>query len=178
MRCSWVNLNNPLYVNYHDLEWGVAKYNDKELFAYLILEIMQAGLSWETILNKRESFKKALDNYDIKKIASYNEKKIKQLLNNKAIIRNRKKIEAIINNAQIFLNIQKEYGSFSNYIWSFTDNKVIYHEYKTKNALSDYISLDLKKKGMKFVGSTIIYAYLQAIGIINDHEKICEKYVK
>ena len=177
-RCSWVNLNNPLYVKYHDEEWGVPLYNDKKLFELLILELFQAGLSWEIVLKKRESIRKAFDNFDASKIINYDEAKINDLMNNKNIIRNKRKIIATINNAKIFKKIVKEYGSFKDYIWSFTNNQVIYGEYKTKNSLSDEISKDLKNKGMIFVGSTIIYSYLQAIGIINDHEDICFKHEK
>ena len=176
-RCKWVNLNNKLYVDYHDHEWGVPKYDDDYLFELLILEMFQAGLTWECILNKRESFRKAFDNFNYRKISQYDSNKINKLLNNKDIIRNRLKIKASINNAQIFMNIQGEYGSFANYIWSFTNNQVIYNkELLTHNELSDKISKDLKKRGMKFVGSIIIYSYLQAIGIVNDHEKECFLY--
>ena len=175
MRCSWVNLNNPLYIKYHDEEWGVPSNDDNYLFEMLILELFQAGLSWETILNKRESFREAFDNFDYNKIANYNEDKINSLLNNKNIIRNKLKIKATINNAKIFIKIRTKYNSFSNYIWSFTDNKIIYNKgLVTSNYLSDMISKDLKDKGMKFVGTTIIYSYLQAIGIINDHEINCD----
>ncbi len=174
-RCSWVNLNNPLYVKYHDEEWGVPKYNDHELFELLILEMFQAGLSWETVLKKRDNFRKAFANFNLDKIINYDERKIKELMNNEGIIRNKKKIMATINNAHVFRNIQKEYGSFSNYIWAFTNKKIIKSEHKTKSDLSDKISKDLKEKGMCFVGSTIIYSYLQAIGIINDHEEKCFK---
>lgn len=176
-RCKWVNLNNKLYVDYHDHEWGVPKYDDDYLFELLILEMFQAGLTWECILNKRESFRKAFDNFNYRKISQYDSNKINKLLNDKDIIRNRLKIKASINNAQIFMNIQGEYGSFANYIWSFTNNQVIYNkELLTHNELSDKISKDLKKRGMKFVGSIIIYSYLQAIGIVNDHEKECFLY--
>lgn len=174
-RCSWVNLNNKLYVDYHDHEWGIPSYDDNHLFEMLVLESFQAGLSWECILNKREYFRKSLDNFDYHKIANYNEKKVKELLNNKNIIRNKSKIMAMINNSKIFIDIQKEYSSFSNYIWSFTNNKVINNNSNivTHNELSDKISVDLKNRGMKFVGSIIIYSYLEAIGIINDHELEC-----
>ncbi len=177
-RCSWVNLNNEKYIEYHDNEWGVPKYEDKELFELLVLEIMQAGLTWETILKKRENMREAFDNFDLNKIIKYDEIKINELMQNKGIIRNRRKIEAIINNAKVFMDIQKNYGTFSNYIWSYTNNKVLNGVYQTKNTLSDTISHDLKSKGMSFVGSTIIYAYLQAIGIINDHEESCFKNSK
>ena len=175
-RCTWVNMDNPLYVLYHDNEWGVPKYDDHELYELLILEMFQAGLSWETILNKRENFRKVFDNFDPQKILNYNESKINELMQNKGIIRNRRKIEATINNTRVFLNIQKEYGSFAKYIWSFTDNKVIKTDSKVvSNKLSDIISNDLKKWGMKFVGTIITYSYLQAIGVINSHEDTCFK---
>lgn len=173
-RCFWVNMDNPLYVDYHDFEWGVPKYDDHELYELLILEMFQAGLSWETILNKRENFRKAFDNFDWNKIVDYDEDKINELMQDKGIIRNRKKIEATINNTKVFLNIQKEYGSFANFIWSFTDNKVIITDSKVvSNELSDTISKELRKRGMKFVGTVIIYSYLQAIGVINSHEDNC-----
>ena len=175
-RCSWLNLNNPLYVKYHDEEWGVPVYDDHKLFEMLLLESFQAGLSWECVLNKRESFKKAFDNYNYKKIKDYNEEKQKELMNNKNIIRNKRKISATIKNAKIFMEIQKEYNSFSNYLWHFTNNKIIYEIGKTTSNLSDQISKDLKKRGMSFVGTTIIYSYLQAIGMINSHEKNCYLY--
>lgn len=172
-RCSWVNLNNPLYVNYHDNEWGIPVYEDNKLFEMLLLESFQAGLSWECILNKRESFKESFDNFDYEKISKYDDKKIKELIENKNIIRNRRKITAAIKNAKIFMEIQKEYKSFSNYIWHFTKGNVIYEYNKTTSSLSDEISKDLYKRGMRFVGSTIIYSYLQAIGVINSHEPNC-----
>lgn len=175
-RCSWLNLNNPLYVKYHDEEWGVPVYDDHKLFEMLLLESFQAGLSWECVLNKREAFKKAFDNYNYKKIKDYNEEKQKELMNNKNIIRNKRKISATIKNAKIFMEIQKEYNSFSNYLWHFTNNKIIYETGKTTSTLSDQISKDLKKRGMSFVGTTIIYSYLQAIGMINSHEENCYLY--
>ncbi len=177
-RCKWCNLDNPLYVKYHDEEWGEPTYDDKELFELLILESFQAGLSWECILNKRENFRHAYDNFDIDKIVCYDETKINELKENKGIIRNKLKIKASINNAKIFKKIEKEYGSFSKYIWSFTNNKIIYEIGKTSSELSDKISKDLKKRGMTFVGTTIIYAYLQAIGIVNSHDENCFKYKK
>ena len=177
-RCSWVNLNNKVYISYHDNEWGKPLYDDKKLFELLILESFQAGLSWECVLNKRENFKKAYDDFDIDKVINYDDLKINELYNNKNIIRNKLKIKSSINNAKIFKNIQKEYSSFSNYIWSFTNGKIIYENGKTTSNLSDTISCDLKKRGMNFVGSTIIYSYLQAIGIINSHEKECYLYNK
>lgn len=178
-RCKWVNLKNPLYINYHDNEWGVPHYDDEYMFEFLVLESFQAGLSWECILNKREAFRKAFDNFDYNKIMFYDDKKIYELCNNADIIRNKLKINAAVNNAKVFVEIQKEFGSFSNYIWSFTNNKVIKNVddcFKTTSLLSDEVSNDLKRRGMKFVGSTIIYSYLQAIGIINDHELSCEFY--
>lgn len=178
-RCKWVNLDNPLYIKYHDEEWGVPSHDDKYLFEMLILESFQAGLSWECVLNKRESFRKAFDNFDYNKIVKYDDNKIEELMNNKNIIRNRLKIKAAINNAKIFIDIRKEYSTFDKYIWSFTDNKVIKNKndiFNTTSELSDKISKDLIKRGMKFVGSTIIYSYLQAIGLIDDHELKCEKY--
>lgn len=175
-RCKWCNLKNGLYIKYHDEEWGVLNKDDKYLYEMLILESFQAGLSWECILNKREAFKKAYDDFDIDKIIKYDENKINDLLNNKNIVRNKLKIKASINNSIIFKEIVKEYKSFYNYLCTFTKDK-IYHEIgKTTNSLSDKISNDLKKRGMKFVGSTIIYSYLQAAGIIDSHEKDCFKY--
>lgn len=178
-RCKWVNLNNNLYVLYHDNEWGKPIRDDNLLFELLILEGFQAGLSWECILNKRNFFKEAFSNFNPKEIAKYDENKINELMNNKNIVRNRRKIEATIINAKVFLSIQKEYITFANYIWSFTDNKIIKNtddNFKTTSPLSDIISIDLKKRGMKFVGTTIIYSYLQAIGVINDHELNCFCY--
>ena len=176
-RCHWVNLNNPLYIKYHDEEWGVPSYDDKYLFEMLVLESFQAGLSWECILNKRKAFYKAFDGFNYEIIAKYNDNKINELISNKEIVRNKRKILATINNAKIFMEIQKEYKSFSNYIWSFTNNKIIFNKTGkiiVSNELSDKISKDLKSRGMSFVGTTIIYSYLQAIGIINDHELTCD----
>lgn len=175
-RCKWCNLNNPIYIEYHDKEWGVMNINDDYLLEMLILESFQAGLSWECVLNKRESFRQAYDNFNIDKICNYTENKIKELSENKDIIRNKLKINASINNAKIFKSIQKEFGSFSNYLKKFTKDNIIYETDKTTNFLSDDISKDLIKRGMKFVGSTIIYSYLQAIGIIYSHEKECFLY--
>ena len=173
-RCSWCNLNNPIYVEYHDTEWCKVSHDENYLFEMLILEMFQAGLSWETILNKRENFRKSFDNFDYQKISLYTEQKINELMNNKGIIRNRRKIESSINNAKVFMDIQKEYGSFDNYIWSFTNGNTIKSDGKeVSNELSDMISEDLSKKGMKFVGTKIIYSYLQAIGVIYDHEEDC-----
>lgn len=175
-RCKWCNLDNPLYVEYHDKEWGIPNYDDNYLLEMLILESFQAGLSWECVLNKRDAFKNAYDNFDIDKIINYDENKINELLSNKKIIRNKLKIKASINNSKIFKEIQKEYGTFHNYLKTYTNNMIIYQTDKTTNELSDNISKDLQKRGMKFVGSTIIYSYLQAIGIIYSHDKECFMY--
>lgn len=175
-RCAWCNLNNPLYVDYHDNEWCVLNYQDDYLFEMLILESFQAGLSWECVLNKRKYFKEAYDNFDIAKVINYDDKKINELLLNDKIIRNRLKIVASINNARIFKSIQMEYGSFYNYLKLFTKDKIIYEVNKTTNEISSLISKDLMKRGMKFVGDTIIYSYLQAIGFIYSHDKECFMY--
>ena len=175
-RCKWVKLDNEEYIRYHDEEWGKPSKDDDYIFEMLLLESFQAGLSWECVLNKRDDFRKAFDNFDYNKIAKYDETKINELVQNDKIIRNRLKIEATINNSKIFIAIQNEFGSFSNYIWSFTNNKIIKNKndlFKTTSELSDRVSKDLKKRGMKFVGSIIIYSFLQAIGIINDHETDC-----
>ena len=166
-------MKNELYVEYHDKEWGIACHNDKNLFEMLILEIFQAGLSFECILNKRKNFEVEFDNFDIDKIVLYDSEKIEKSLKNAGIIRNRLKINAMINNAKVFKKIKNEYNSFSNYIWGFTNNKTIIETGKTKSDLSDLVSDDLKKRGMKFVGSTIIYSYLQAIGVIYSHDDGC-----
>lgn len=175
-RCFWVTLN-PLYQIYHDEEWGEPCHDERKLFEMLILEGFQAGLSWECVLNKRENFRNAFDNFDVKKVAEYDENKIAELINNQNIIRNRLKINASIVNAKAFILIQEEFGSFDKYIWSFSNNEIIYEPCNlfTTSPLSDSISKDLKKRGMKFVGSTIIYSYLQAIGIINGHVEGCWK---
>lgn len=178
-RCFWVDEKSEIYMKYHDEEWGVPKYDDKELFELLILESFQAGLSWLTVLKKRDAFRKAFDDFDVKKVSTYDEKKINKLLKNEKIIRSKNKILSAINNAKIFIAIQKEYGSFANYIWGYTNNKVIKRKTKdviVSSPLSDEISKDLKKRGMKFVGTIIIYSYLQAIGVINDHDRECFKY--
>ena len=178
-RCHWVDENSPIYIKYHDDEWGIPKYDDKELFELLVLESFQAGLSWITVLKKREDFRIAFDNFDVKKVASYDESKVNELLNNEKIIRSRGKINSAINNAKIFIDIQKEFGSFTNYIWGFTNNQVVKNSsdvLPVSTPLSDKISKDLKKRGMKYVGTIIIYSYLQAIGVVDDHEKGCFKY--
>ena len=175
-RCTWCNLNNPKYIEYHDHEWGKFNTNEKYLFEMLMLESFQAGLSWECILNKRESFKEAYEDFDIDKVIEFDEEKIAQLRNNPDIIRNKLKIKASISNARIFKSIQEEYQTFYNYLCTFTHGEIIYETNKTTSSLSDSISNDLKKRGMKFVGSTIIYSYLQAIGVIYSHEKDCFLY--
>lgn len=177
-RCKWCNLKNPLYIKYHDQEWGNPRFDDDYLFEMLILESFQAGLSWECVLNKREAFKKAYDNFNLDKVCEYKNDKIADLLNNKNLIRNRLKINASINNAIIFKKIIQEYGQFYNYLKTFTKGEIIYEINKTTSLLSDTISKDLNRRGMKFVGSTIIYSYLQAIGIINSHEPNCFLYKK
>ncbi|MBE6548145.1 MAG: DNA-3-methyladenine glycosylase I [Ruminococcaceae bacterium] len=175
-RCKWCNLKNPIYIEYHDSEWCKPNFEDGYLYEMLILESFQAGLSWECILNKRESFRLAYDNFDIDKVCSYGQEKIDELLCNKDIIRNRLKINSSINNSKIFKSIVNEFGSFYNYLKIFTQNTIIYETGKTTNALSDAISKDLQSRGMKFVGSTIIYSYLQAIGVIYSHDKECYLY--
>ncbi len=181
IRCGWC-LGDELYKNYHDTEWGVPVHDDRKLFEFLILETMQAGLSWITILRKRENYRVALDGFDYHKIANYNAAKKGQLLENPGIIRHQLKIESIINNAREFIEIQKEQGSFASYLWAFVDNEPITNtveNYKLNPAntpLSDRISKDLKKRGFKFVGSTTIYAFMQAVGMVNDHEKSCFRY--
>ncbi|WP_438989562.1 DNA-3-methyladenine glycosylase I [Polaribacter sp.] len=180
-RCFWVT-NSQLYKDYHDNEWGQPVFDDATLFEFIILETFQAGLSWITILNKRENFRKAFDNFDYKKIANYPAVKYNSLLQDTGIIRNKLKIKSAIINAQLFIEIQKEFGSFSKFIWSYVDGKPIVNKFHTKedvpttSALSDKISNDLKKRGFKFVGSTVVYAYLQAIGMVNDHTTDCFKY--
>ena len=178
MRCHWVDEKSDIYKKYHDEEWGVPKHDDRELFELLVLESFQAGLSWLTVLKKREAFRKAFDNFEAAKVSQYDENKIKSLMENAAIIRSLAKIKAAVNNAQIFLKIQKEWGSFDRYIWHFTNGKIVKNQddnIPTKTALSDMVAADLQQRGMKFVGSVIIYSYLQAIGVVDDHEKGCFK---
>ena len=174
-RCSWAG-DDETYIRYHDEEWGVATHDDRELFEMLVLESFQAGLSWITILKKRENFRKAFDDFDVEKVAGYGDEKVEELRQDEGIIRHKGKITSAINNAKIFIEIQKEFGSFDNYIWSFTDGEVIKAEFKTESELSKNISKDLKKRGMKFVGPTIIYSYLEAIGIIDNHQENCFKF--
>ncbi len=180
-RCSWCG-EDPLYVQYHDKEWGTPVYNDDKLFEFLILETFQAGLSWITVLRKRENFREAFDQFDYQKIAKYDDKKYNELLQNTGIIRNKLKIKATISNANAFMSIQKEFGSFSKYIWGFVNNKPIVNQWKTleeipaMTAISDKLSVDLKKRGFKFVGSTVIYAHMQATGMVNDHVVDCFRF--
>ena len=180
-RCFWVNESLPIYVKYHDEEWGVPVYNDEKLYEMFLLETFQAGLSWITVLNKREAFREAFDGFDPEKVVAYKEEKLNELMNNPGIIRNRKKVEAAVKNTRIFMEIQKEFGSFSNYLWGFTGGMIIVNQddnFQVKTDLSDQISKDLKKRGMSFVGSVTIYSYLQAVGVVNDHELgcICRQY--
>lgn len=180
-RCPWCG-NDPLYIQYHDEEWGVPVHEDKKHFEFLVLESAQAGLNWLTILRKRENYRKAYDGFDAYKVAKYDEGKINELLQNEGIIRNRRKIEASVNNASRFLEIQKEFGTFDKYIWGFVDNKPVNNhpedisQVPATSELSDEVSKDLKARGFKFLGSTIIYAHLQATGIINDHITSCFKH--
>lgn len=175
-RCKWVNMKNPLYIQYHDTEWGKPQHSDRVLFELLILEGFQAGLSWECVLNKREHFRQVYDDFDVGKVSRYDEAKIQELLADPGIIRNRLKVQASVENAKAFLRIQKEFGSFDTYIWSFTKRKPVCESYdvRTTSPLSDQISKDLKKRGLKFVGSTVIYSYLQAIGVIDGHGSECD----
>ena len=180
-RCTWPN-KDPLYIEYHDKEWGVPVYNDRKIFEYLLLETFQAGLSWITILRKRENFRKAFDNFNYQKIAHYSDKKLEYLNENTGIIRNKLKIKSAKTNALAFIKVQKEFGTFSKYLWGFVNGKPIHntfkrmHEIPANTTLSDKISSDLKKRGFKFVGSTIIYAHMQAIGMVNDHTTNCFRY--
>ena len=182
-RCGWC-VGDPLYEAYHDQEWGVPVYDDQTIFEFLILETFQAGLSWITILRKRENFREALDDFDYKKIARYSEAKLEALLQNPGIIRNKLKVKATVSNAQAFIKIQEEFGSFSKYIWSFVNHKPIqnsvkiYKEAPATTAISDALSKDLKKRGFKFTGSTVVYAHMQATGMVNDHEVDCFRYAE
>lgn len=179
--CSWPS-SDPLLIKYHDKEWGVPVHNDRKLFEFLILEGFQAGLSWLTILRKRENFRKAFDNFDFNKVAAYDERKMNSLMNDSGIIRNRLKIAGAVSNAKAFLKVRKEFGTFDKYIWSFTGGKPIHNGFKSlkelpaRTELSDLISMDLKKRGFKFVGSTIVYAHMQATGMVNDHIRKCFRY--
>ncbi len=178
-RCLWANPNNPRYLAYHDHEWGKPLHDDRMLFEMLVLEGAQAGLSWETVLNKRENYREAFDGFDVRRVAAYDEAKIDALLHNSGIIRNRRKIEAAIDNAKSYLQIQEEYGSFDRYIWGFVAGIPIVNDFKTiaevpaSTPLSEEISKALKRRGMRFVGPTILYAYMQAIGMVDDHLAEC-----
>lgn len=180
-RCAWVS-DDPMYINYHDLEWGIPVYDDRLLFEFLVLEGMQAGLSWLTILKKRDNYRKSFDNFDAKKIVKYNEQKINQLLTNEGIVRNKLKIQSVIVNAKCFLQVKQEFANFSDYIWSFVNGKPIKNrlgntqQLPSTSAISDKLSKDLKKRGFKFVGSTICYAFMQAVGMVNDHTMDCFLY--
>ncbi len=180
-RCAWPK-DDELYISYHDEEWGVPLYDDQKLFEFLTLETFQAGLSWITILRKRENFREAFDHFDYTKVAKYDEQKFDELIQNAGIIRNKLKIKAAINNAQAFIRIREEFGSFSKYIWEFTNGKPIINKFKSMSdipastELSDRISKDLKKRGFKFVGSTVIYAHMQATGMVNDHVTDCFRH--
>ncbi len=182
IRCSWVNLSNQLYIDYHDTEWAVPVYDDNVLFEFLILEGAQAGLSWETILNKREGYRKAFKSFRPHLVAQMTEKDVNRLMLDASIVRNRLKINSTITNAKSFLEIQKEFGSFSKYIWNWVDGKAIVNKWKkvkdvpAVTDLAEKISKDLKKRGFKFVGPTIIYAYMQAVGLVNDHTTDCFRY--
>lgn len=182
-RCGWCG-SDPLYVAYHDEEWGKPVYDDETLFEFLILETFQAGLSWITVLRKRENFRKAFDHFDYKKIAKYDQTKMDALLQDPGIIRNKLKVKATVSNAQAFMEVQKEFGSFSKYIWGFVDGKPIQNTFKTlaevpaNTPLSDAISKDLKKRGFKFVGTTVVYAHMQATGMVNDHVTDCFRYTE
>jgi DNA-3-methyladenine glycosylase I len=179
--CAWPT-NDPLLMKYHNKEWGVPVHNDRKLFEFLVLEGFQAGLSWLTIMRKRENFRKAFDNFDFNKIAKYDKRKINSLMKDSGIIRNSLKIKSAVENAKAFLKVREEFGTFDKYIWSFTNGKPIRNNYSSlkeipaKTELSDLISKDLKKRGFKFVGSTIVYAHMQATGMVNDHIKECFRY--
>ena len=173
MRCTWCNTANPLYVAYHDHEWGQLHTEERELYELLILESFQAGLSWECVLNKREAFRNAYDNFDIDKVCAYGEEKLAELMNDKSIIRNRLKIRASVKNSRVFKAIAEEYGSFYRYLRTFTGEGILCETGCTRNAVSDALSKDLQKRGMTFVGSVIVYSYLQAIGLIDSHDDGC-----
>ncbi|MBB6218842.1 DNA-3-methyladenine glycosylase I [Anaerosolibacter carboniphilus] len=180
-RCDWAG-QEQIYIDYHDKEWGVPVHEERKLFEFLILEGAQAGLSWITILKKRENYRKAFDGFDPEKVARYDEKKLEELMGNEGIVRNRLKIQAAIQNAKAFLAVQQEFGSFDAYIWHFVDEKPLKNAWKSlkevpaKTSVSDAMSKDLKKRGFKFVGSTICYAFMQAIGMVNDHTTDCFRY--
>ncbi|QBY05978.1 DNA-3-methyladenine glycosylase I [Thalassotalea sp. HSM 43] len=178
-RCPWLDLSKPDYVEYHDKEWGVPVYDDQTMFEYLTLESAQAGLSWYTVLKKRDNYRRLFANFDVQAVAKFDQHKIEQLLTDPGIIRNRLKVQAAVNNAQRFIEVQQEFGSFCDYIWGFVDHKPIVNtlnsvdDYPATSDISDALSKDLKKRGFKFVGSTIVYAHMQACGMVNDHSEDC-----
>jgi len=182
VRCEWVPLNKPTYVKYHDEEWGVPVFDDQEMFEFLVLESFQAGLSWEIILNKRENFRKAFDGFDFNKVVLYDEEKVQSLLQDKGIVRNQLKIRATINNAQRYLDVIDELGSFCTYFWGFTDGKPLTNQFRVmgdipaSTELSNTIAKDLKSRGFKFMGTTVVYAHMQAVGMVNDHIEGCFRY--
>ncbi|UZR94535.1 DNA-3-methyladenine glycosylase I [Chondrinema litorale] len=181
-RCKWVKMKNPTYIKYHDEEWGVPVKDDRQMFEFLTLESFQAGLSWETILNKRENFRNAFDNFDVEKIAAYSEEKLQSLVEDKGIIRNKLKIAAAVNNAKRFIEIKEKHASFCDYFWQFSDGKSIINKWADNSSvpastpLSDKISKELKKQGFKFMGTTVVYAHMQAVGMVNDHTTDCFRY--
>lgn len=178
-RCRWADPSSELYTAYHDQEWGRPEHDDRKLFEMLALEGFQAGLSWITILKKREAFRNAFDNFDPAVVAGYGPEKLKSLMSNPGIVRNRRKIEAAVTNAAAFLEIQKEFGSFDRYLWNFTQGQVILNtddQVRASTELSDRVSVDLRRRGMKFVGTVIVYSFLQAVGVVNDHETVCWCY--
>ncbi len=184
IRCEWVPLNKPTYVKYHDEEWGVPVRDDLEMFEFLVLESFQAGLSWEIILNKRDNFRQAFDDFDFSKVALFDEAKVQSLLQDKGIVRNQLKIRATINNAQRYLEVIHEFGSFCNYFWGFSEGKPLTNHFKVmgdipaSTELSNTIAKDLKSRGFKFMGTTVVYAHMQAVGMVNDHIKDCFRYNK
>jgi len=181
-RCAWANPDNPLYLSYHDDEWGIPVHDDRQLFEMITLEGAQAGLSWETILNKREGYRKLFGGFDIEKVARFSEKKVEKLLQNPAIIRNRLKVESTVTNAQAFIAVQEEFGSFDAWLWNYVEGEPIQNAWKSlselpaSTPLSDQLSKDLKKRGFRFVGSTICYAFMQAVGMVNDHQTDCFRW--
>jgi DNA-3-methyladenine glycosylase I len=182
VRCEWAANGSPIDIEYHDNEWGVPVYDDKKLFEFLLLESAQAGLSWTTILKKREGYKKAFDNFDADEVANYDSRRLRQLLTNPSIIRNRLKIQSSVKNARAFIKVQKEFGRFDSYLWNFVGGKPKHNEWKSwievpsRTEISDDLSKDLKKRGFTFVGSTICYSLMQAVGIVNDHTTSCFRY--
>ena len=184
IRCGWVPLNKPTYVKYHDEEWGVPVRDDQKMFEFLVLESFQAGLSWEIVLNKRDNFRKAFAEFDFNQVALFDEDKVQKLLQDKGIVRNQLKIRAAINNAQCYLDIIEEFGSFCKYFWSFTNGKPLVNYFKilddipASTELSNTIAKDLKTRGFKFLGTTVVYAHMQAVGMVNDHLNECFRYTQ